>query len=260
MTKEKIKDVEKPKIPDKIQEQYRPQKEGRSTFDKILEQNRLLQESPRQTQMTAQKTEHQETRVARHQEQGERGSDRQSDEKEQERGKQKAKEERKSGVEVEQRVVGRGAKRDSSGSGSGRHGGDRGFGRPMQRKAEMDIKKASLTRAAQVAQEGSEFAARLKARMQTAHLSREFVQNIVNQVVKFVRSGINKDGDHEVRLDLHERIFKGLRLRIALKHGKVSVHFNTSNAEVRELFTGSSGNIQKELEAKGISVGEIKVT
>lgn len=259
MSSEKVREVPKEKIPEQIKEQIRPRKDGQSSFDKVLEQNRLLQQSPKQTQMTTSKSEPTETRVARHEDQGEKGKDRQSDEKEQERGKEKAREERKPGADIEQRVAGKGQKKGSSGEGGGQ-GRGRGSGGAVFKKAEIRMKKGELTRAAELAKEGSQFATELKSRMKTAHLSREFIQNIVNQVVKFVKAGLNKDGDHEVRLDLHERIFRGLRLRVALKHGKVSVHFNTSNAEVRELFEKSSESIQKELESKGILVQDIKVS
>lgn len=260
MAKEKIKDVEKVRIPDQIRERYQPRKEGQSTFDKVLEQNRLLQKSPQNIQVTLQKAHQQETRVARHQEQGERGKGKQSDEKEKERSKQEAKEERKAGSEAEQRVAGKGKAKGGSEEGGSKGGKGRGFGRALHRKATASLKKGAFTKAAQAAAEGSKFAAKLAAQMKASHLSREFIQKMVNQIVKFVKTGINREGDKEVRLDLHDRIFRGLQLRVALKRGKVSVHFNTSNAEVRELFANSSENIQKELEARGVSVWEIKVT
>ena len=106
MAKERIRDVDKPRMADRIREDLQPQKEGRSFFDKVLEQNRLMQKSPQQIQVKLGQGEHQETRVFRNQDQGGRGKDRQSDEKEQERGKQKAREERKSETNSEQRVGG----------------------------------------------------------------------------------------------------------------------------------------------------------
>jgi hypothetical protein len=261
MAKEKIRDVEKPKIQEQIKERYQPRKEGRSTFDKVLEQNKILQKSPTKQQAMGQKAEHSETRVARHQDQGERGKDRQSDEKEQERGKQKAKDERKSGAETEQRVAGKGRGKGGQDKGSGQgKGKGQGFGGSHHKKSVSTLKKGAFSKAAQAATAANKFASELKAQMKTAHLSKEFVQKLVNQIVKFVKTGLNKEGDQEVRLDLHERIFRGLQLRVTEKDGKVAIHFKTSNAEVRELFAGSSENIQKELEAKGVSIHEIKVT
>lgn len=260
---EKIKEVEKPKIPEQVKEQYQPRKEGQSSFDKILEQNKLLQKSPQQTQVTPEKaTEQQETRVARQQEHGERGKEKDSDEKERERVKEKAKEDRETSGVKEQRVMGKGKGKGGSDKGSGGQdqGKGRGYGGLQQKKGIKLVKKEALSKAALAAQEGTKFAAQLKAKMKTAHLSQEFIQRLVSQIVKFVKVGLNKEGDTEVRLDLHERIFRGLQLRVSQKGGKVSVHFNTSNSEVRELFAGSSDDIKKELEAKGVNIGEIKVT
>ena len=262
MAKERIKENPEIKYKEPAREDYKPRKEGSSTFDQILDKNRLLQKSPQNIQVQTAKTDHNETRVARHQEQGEKGKDKQSDEKEEKKGKEKAKEERKSGADTEQRVVGRGRKgKESGGGGSkGSNQQGRGFGRLLQKRTTKSLKKGAFSRATQVATEKSKFENQLKSQMKAAPLSREFIQKIVNQIVKGIKSGINKEGNEEVRLSLHERIFRGLQLRVALKHGKVDVHFLTSNSRVRELFTGSSETILSELKAKGVEVGEIKVT
>ena len=264
MSKEKVREVEKPKIQEQIKEKTKPRKEGESTFDKVLQQNRKLQQASTRSHVLQPKFEHQEARVARHQEQGERGKDQQSDEKEQERGKQKAKEERTAGSDTDQRVAGKGRGKGGSDKGGGQgdkgRGKGRGFGRPMGKKAVTTLKKGAFSKAAQAAIASTKFASQLKSQMKAAHLSKEFIQKLVGQIAKFVKSGLNKDGETEVRLELHERIFKGLQLRIATKGDKVSVHFKTSNAEVRELFAGSAEDIQKELKAKGVSIHEVKVT
>lgn len=262
MGDEKIKEIPKERIPEQVRDDIRPKKEGRSTFDQYIEQNKILQKSPERVRPELVKGEDQhETRVARQQEEGERSRDRQ-DEKEQERGKQKAREERTDAAESAQRVVGKGRGRggsDKGGSGQ-RFGDGRGYGGTAHKRGIDLLKKGAALKSAQTGLEASKFADRLKSRMADAHLSREFIQNLVSQIVRFVKSGINRDGDKEVRLELNERIFRGLRLRVALKRGKVSVHFNTGNREVRELFASSAENIEKELAAKGILVGEIKVT
>lgn len=259
---EKIK--EKPKIQPKepIQEKIKanPRKTEQSSFDKILEQNRMLQKTPQNTQASLHKTNPESQKVVRHQEQGRQGQDSQKDEKEKERTKEKAREERTTTTDVKQKVVAKGKKQGQDGQGGSKQGRGRGFGGAASRKAQMKLKKGTFTKAGQAAMESSKFASKLQQKMKTAHLSQEFIRNLVKKIVKFVKSGINKDGDKEVRLDLSDRIFRGLQLRVALKDGKVGVHFKASNSEVRELFTNSSDSIKEELKAKGIEVGDIKVT
>lgn len=257
MEKEKIKDVERPKAPDPTAERARPPKSSPSTFDKVLERNRLLQDSPRQTPAAAQKESQEEGRVMRREEQGERGRDRDSDEKERDRGKERTREKRETSTAAGEKIIGKGQKKGSSGGEGGGAGRDRGFGRPFEKRSVAEMKKGAFARAGEAA--GAKFAAQLKLQIGTAHTSREFVQQIAGQIVKFVRAGINKDGSYELRLDLHEKIFRGLKLRLSLKDGKVSVYFDASNRDVKALFEGNSEAIQKELEAKGISIEEIKV-
>ena len=258
---EKIKEKPKIQIAEQVKEPYQPKKEGQSTFDKILESNRMMRKAPQQVQDNVERNKT-ETRVERHQDQGEKGGDSKKDEKERETMKEKAKEERKSAAEAGKRVVGKGQKKDGSGAGTGQGKGGKGqgFGKGVFRKAKEGLKKGEFTKAGLAGLEQSKFALKLKSEMNSVHLTREFIQKMVNQLVKIVKTGINKDGEKEIRLDLHERIFKGLRLRVALKDGKVSVHFKTSSGEVKELFANSSEDIQKQLEAKGISIREITVT
>jgi len=262
MAREKIKDTPKVKVPEQVREQYRPKKEGRSTFDKVLEQNKMLQKAPQNVKTNVLKSSEQDhVRVQRHQDQSEKGRDRQSDDKEKERGKEKAREERKSTNATEQKVLGKGRGRDGSGQGKGQgKGKGQGFAHSNLKKAQKGVKKSDISKSALNAQETSKFSSKLKAEMNKNHLSQDHIKNIVSKIVKFIKTGINKEGEKEVRLDLRERIFRGLQLRVSSKDGKVSVHFDTSNNEVRELFTASSDKIQEELEKKGITVRDIKVT
>lgn len=261
MADEKIKEISKEPIKEPIKDRTPVRKEEPSPFDKILEKNRLIQESPKSTFASTQKSSQESERVVRREEQQEKGRDRQSDDKEKDRGKDVAKDERNSSADTGQRVMGRGKKQGDSGS-SGQKGGDgRGYGGTAQKKNIGSMKKVGVEKTTtQIQTEGAKFAQEMKAKMQGQHLSREFVQNVVNQMVRFLKAGINKEGDHEVRLDLDDKIFKGLRLRVALKDGKVDVQFSTSSADVRDLFTASADSIKNELTNKGINVGNIKVT
>lgn len=259
MSVEKVKDKPKVEVTERPRESYRPKDDEDSLFRKILESNRLQQKSAVQPQNEMEKLK-MDGKVIRREEQGERGRDRKDDEKERDVGKERAKEERKSTSVEGKKIMGKGQKQDGEGGSSQFGGREGGFGRPLYKKINVTEKKGAHAKGIEASLENSKFATRLKGQIQTAHLSKEFIQKMVGQMVRFLKSGINKDGDHEIRLDLSERIFKGLRLRVALKDGKVSVDFHSSDSKVRELFKNSSSEIKGELEARGISVREIKVT
>ncbi len=95
---------------------------------------------------------------------------------------------------------------------------------------------------------------------QANFIPKQLSQEILNQLVRYVRIGLNKEGNKEIELDLHKEVFKGLRLRLTANHGKVSVHFLTANSDVRELFKRETSKIEGALVARGIAVQEIKVS
>lgn len=256
---ERVKENEQQRIPDRLPERPPVRKDEPSVFDKILESNRLLQKGPMKSEPVVYRSNQQETKVTRQEEHGERSRDDKSDEKERERTKEQAKSERTTEGGRGDRIIGKGKMKGSSERGSGGEG--RGYGETTGRKSAVLLKKAAFDRTIQTSHaESARFAGQLKSAMESTHLSKEFVQNIVNQIVKFVGTGLNKEGEKEVRLDIHERIFRGLQLRIALKRDKVAIHFLTSNRETRELFINSKEAIAGELASKGIQVGDIKVT
>lgn len=260
MSNEKIKDAPKIKAPEPTRDDVKPRKEGASPFDKILETTKLKQ-MPQNQQFDMGKTQEQ-TRVARHKDRGDEGKSKQDDEKEQERGKEKAKDERKGSADRGQKVVGRGRKGQGSKGQSGYKGGQSGRGHEgaMSKKSMVTFKKGAFTRGAFASAEQSKFSTEFKAMMEQGHLDPKHMQKLAGQIVKFLKTGLNEKGEKEIRLDLQEKIFRGLRLRIAMKDGKVSVHFNTANSDVRELFEGSKEAIEEALTEKGIDVADIKVT
>jgi len=252
-------------IPDRFEEPAKPPvKEQPSSFDRTLEQQKnpnLLQKAPQNVQMGLGRQEQNETKVARHREQGQRHKDGKDDDKEQERGKQKGESDRTSARASGQKVIGKGFMKGGKEGQQGQQGkGHHAFGQPVFKRAINKMKKLGVGKQALMGAEASKFASKLAGEKKATHLSKEFIQNLVNQVVKFVKTGVNKEGDKEIRLDLRERIFRGLQLRVSMKGGKVEVHFKASNTTVRDLFQSSSDAIQEELEAKGVTVSRIKVT
>lgn len=82
---------------------------------------------------------------------------------------------------------------------------------------------------------------------------------VIDQIVQYVRVGLNKNMDKEVQIDLSDKVFKGLSLRIALHVGKLEITFLTSNADVRRLFEASKGDIGQALQAKGHQIASMQV-
>jgi hypothetical protein len=88
---------------------------------------------------------------------------------------------------------------------------------------------------------------------------REIPKQVLDQIVQHIRIGLNKNLDKEIQIDLSDRIFKGLSLKVSSNQGKVEVTFLTGNADVKRLFEKQKEEIGKTLSEKGISVSQIRV-
>ncbi len=82
---------------------------------------------------------------------------------------------------------------------------------------------------------------------------------VLDQIVQHIRIGMNKNLDKEIQLDLSEKIFKGLSLRVSSHQGKLQVFFITRNPDVKRLFESQKQQIHLALEQKGFGVGKIQV-
>lgn len=82
----------------------------------------------------------------------------------------------------------------------------------------------------------------------------------LDQMVRYCRLVTKVGGDKEIDMQLHEEVYKGLRLRVSLVKGKIAATFLTESRDVRDLFLAQRGEIQKALSEKGIEVGAIEVT
>lgn len=82
---------------------------------------------------------------------------------------------------------------------------------------------------------------------------------VLDQIVHYSRLMTHTDGDKEMEMQLKEEIFKGLKLRIRLKEGKVMATFITQTETVRNLFQSQKSAISKALEEKGIVVSSLNV-
>lgn len=97
------------------------------------------------------------------------------------------------------------------------------------------------------------------AQLQNAQSLQKLPPQVLDHIVQHVRIGLNKNLDKEMQIDLSEKVFKGLSLRVALHAGKLQIRFVTASADVRRLFEASKSEISQALQAKGHSVASIQV-
>ncbi len=88
----------------------------------------------------------------------------------------------------------------------------------------------------------------------------QMTQQVLNQLIQYVKIGMNRKGEKEIQIDLHEKIFKGLKLRVISREGKVAVMFSSSDRKGREVLEKNKDDISRALKDKGIEVDEIVVS
>jgi len=244
---------------EQAQEKFKPKpKSKESEFDKLVKKGQMSQAG-----QMAKTTSKPVTERAIHEAAKARERDEQMRRKDKEERKEK-KEGRQTGEKTdarvaEQKVVGKGA-RGQGGQGQGGSSGKGGYGgqtakRGLAKKLSkagvktlpMDLQKKFTAKMAKAAQDLS--------RPDAARLS----QQVLDKIIQNVRIGINRKGEKEIQIDLHERIFRGLKLRVTEKGGKVNVHFRMVDKKGRALFEKNSDAIRDALASKGIDVEEITV-
>jgi len=157
---------------------------------------------------------------------------------------------------AQERVVSKQNLKDDRGGSRGGSGGRGGFeGRRGSESVRKGLQKGMQGPALLKAQ----FAKRLAGAMKGSEAA--FSQQVLNQIVGKVRLLMNSDEEKEVRLELHEKYFKGLKMRVASKgKGRVTIHFITADSETREIFQNQQDAIKKALGRKGIEVADFSVT
>lgn len=98
-----------------------------------------------------------------------------------------------------------------------------------------------------------------KAAEQAREVNPKQLQQLVNLIVQGMRVGKNELGEEDLQVIFQAAIFKGLRLRLQNKDGKVLVKFSSSDVDVRKLFTKERHNISRRLAKQGIDVEAIEV-
>ncbi|MBF0493124.1 MAG: flagellar hook-length control protein FliK [Deltaproteobacteria bacterium] len=89
--------------------------------------------------------------------------------------------------------------------------------------------------------------------------SSQIPKQVLDQIIQVIKVGMNKDDQKEIHLDLSEKIFRGLSLKVTSKNGKVEVSFITSDPQVKRLFESEKQNISEALQEKGVQLSQIQV-
>ncbi len=238
-----------------------PQKEQKSSFDEVLEQSRVQNQASFNSRLQSQKATQQGVEELQgDQERRRQDRDKKDKDADQSGSRKDRSDSRDTATGDHRKVVGKGGTRDGENQGGSAGGGSSGsgFGRKSSSKV-VESKKGERSRmdeAVRAEKFRETLAAKSNQNVKRAGLDPELLQKLV----RYVRVGLNGLGEKEIQIDLHETVFRGLKLRLAAKDGKVKVHFLASEGETRRLFEKNSSEIRQALEAKGILVESIQVS
>jgi hypothetical protein len=84
-------------------------------------------------------------------------------------------------------------------------------------------------------------------------------KTVLDQLVQYCRLVTKTDGDKELDMQLHEEIFKGLKLRVSVSKGRVDATFVTQSQDILKLFQSQKNQLREALSEKGIDVNSINV-
>jgi len=251
---------EKPREPvrDPQKETEKP-KPKESDFNEIMEKSKM----PLQTQQPASMPSRAATEYAIKEatKEQERHSD---DGKKDDENKDKGRDSRKEGGQADgriadQRVVAKGQLKQGGGQGGGQGRGS-GFGMASSRRRVADELEKAGVKSVPLDLKGK-FAKKRSETMKGAGAEQaKLSQEVINRIIQYVRVGINTKGEKEIQMELHERIFRGLKLRVIAKEGKVEVRFASSDRRGREVLEKNREGLSKALAEKGIEVDEIIIT
>ncbi len=279
------KEVYRPERPDsKSSSLLMPNYQGKSDFQKILESSDQKGSSPSDSGQPGQ-PQNTETKEAIRQgaSQEERGQEKDDDKKrnsdrERDRDDSAKPGESKSTAtprakEAEKRVIGRNATSErghegdsggfGSGAGSGRGRGGSGTAVPLAMQGTAGAAGGKVTRgkfeielhaAQSVAQSG--LATPPKPTQKPPNV---LTKAVLDQIVQYCRIVTKTDGDKELDMQLHEQVFKGLKLRVSVVKGKVDATFVTESEEVLNLFNAQKSVLTQALQEKGIAVNSVNV-
>lgn len=176
------------------------------------------------------------------------------------------KENKETSQSVKERVVakhGSGEQKQDSGSGSGEQREGRS-GQGFSQKGESARMFAAEQKKAQTGPAPTPEMAGLNFQTVTppeaTEVPRELPKAVLDQIIQYVRIGLNKELNKEIQVDFHDQVFNGLRLKVTAHGKEVSVEFIVPNRAVQDCFKQEREKIALALGEKGVDVRSITVT
>lgn len=250
-------DLERPEAPRKVQP---------SPFDQVLQQGRLPSRTPMVPQPSANREER-DTDAQRRRAERDKPRERSRHTDDDRGATRSARSEKGRQSEGPQhRVVEKHGEREQQGEqqrdqrgghGSGGHAGHGGGG--SRAKAGVRSEGYAKSREALGQAAKSEFQHTLVQARAPVALPAKQMQHLVNLLVQSIRVGKNELGDAELQLVFQTAIFKGLRLRLQDKGGRVAITFSSHDPGVRALFARERKRIVAALRNRGVVVDEVTV-
>jgi hypothetical protein len=189
--------------------------------------------------------------------------DRRGDEKDRdEKGKDKGRDSRKEGGGQNAKLAGQKVvAKNTLKQGSGQGGKGSGFGQSLGRKGMSKVLKRAGAKTVPADLQGR-FAAKLSQSLKGPDQAgqAQLSQQVLNQIVQYVKIGLNRQGEKEIQVELNEKVFRGLKLRVISREGRVAVHMRTFDSKGRRSLEKNKGAIRDALTSKGIDVDEILVS
>ncbi|MBI2343189.1 MAG: hypothetical protein HYV02_02450 [Deltaproteobacteria bacterium] len=241
-------------------------KQQPSPFDQVLQQGRVIQQQPSFQQQSGESSQQDQERETNKERRSEREKiPRQRGERdlsEQKGERIKAEQQQETGPKY--RVVTKVGERQGEEGRRRGEGGNEGFhgqgGQGPQGRLRLRAERTAYERA----DIGRDLSSRFQRELLQQHkvpaaLDRGQLQRVVNLLVQSIRLGKNEVGAEELAIVFHASIFKGLRLRLQSKDGKVTIDCESAESDVRALFLREQGRIRAALERKGVVVAQIRV-
>jgi len=161
-----------------------------------------------------------------------------------------------------QKVLAKGGLKDGSGGSSqGGAGGNAFGGTGAQRKKAANTSESKLAslRTSLQHQAGSFTNRVAKAMNAAASQKPELSQKLLDKLVQYVKVGMNKEGEKEIHLELDGKRFRGLRLKVTSKDGKVAVLLNAQDPKMKKMFEDQQDQILSALEKGGVDVASLHI-
>ncbi len=84
-------------------------------------------------------------------------------------------------------------------------------------------------------------------------------KQILDQIVQYIRIGRDKNLNKEIQIDLSDKIYQGLSLKVTSNNGKIEVAFLTGNPNIKRQFESQKMEIGEELQDRGVAISQIRV-